>query len=295
MEATRAGQEALDMRALKTAFDEGSEPLAEFVVGYALAVTSTHMSRWLPEAMKVTLAAGGNAEARTVREAGEFRTAQNFGDLYFDVTNQEAILWAGERSSTLITRITAKTRAAIRAIIAQSFVEGIPTDQAARLLRMWLGLTPGQAGAAAALRRKILAVPRDKSKKFWAGRMPVRVPKGGVSIEWLEHRIEQYSQRLLNWRARNIARTETIAASNEGQRQLWVQAQKKGLLNPRQMKEWIVTPDDRLCDICEPLSGETARINESFPNAGVQGPPVHPSCRCAMGISAKLAPPRLPS
>ncbi len=276
----------MDVRALETAFDEGSEPLAEFVVGYALAVTATHMARWLPEAIVTTLAAGGNAEARAVREADEFRTAQGFENLYFDVTNREAVLWAGERSSTLITRITAKTRTAIRAVIARSFVEGIPADQAARMLRSLIGLTPRQAGAAATLRAKILAKP---GKKLWAGRTPIRVPKVGATIEWLERRVAQYSSRLLNYRARMIARTETIAASNEGQRQLWGQAQKKGLLDLNRLKEWIVTPDDRLCDICEPLAGSTAPINEPFPDIGVQGPPAHVMCRCAMGISAKRA------
>ena len=89
-------------------------------------------------------------------------------------------------------------------------------------------------------------------------------------------------------RAETIARTETLRASNEGQSQLWDQAKDAGLLTGDEQQEWIVTPDDRLCPICEPMDGETVPLNGKFRlNTGedVDSPPAHPNCRCTVALS----------
>jgi SPP1 gp7 family putative phage head morphogenesis protein len=88
-------------------------------------------------------------------------------------------------------------------------------------------------------------------------------------------------------RAENIARTETMRASNEGQLEAWDQATDAGLLTGTEEKEWIVTPDDRLCPICEPMEGETAALNEDFDVDGdkIDAPPAHPRCRCTVGLN----------
>lgn len=88
-------------------------------------------------------------------------------------------------------------------------------------------------------------------------------------------------------RAERIARTETMRASNEGQSQLWDQAIEEGLLNGDEQKEWIVTPDDRLCPVCEPMDGVTVGLNDDFDVEGdaIQEPPAHPNCRCTVGLS----------
>lgn len=77
-----------------------------------------------------------------------------------------------------------------------------------------------------------------------------------------------------------IAQTETMTASNEGQREAWGQAVEEGLLTGNEKREWIVTPDDRLCEICEPMDGEQVGLNEMFDVDGEQidGPPAHPRC-----------------
>ena len=87
-------------------------------------------------------------------------------------------------------------------------------------------------------------------------------------------------------RADVIARTETMRASNEGQREAWDQAVEDGLLTGDEKQEWIVTPDDRLCPICEPLDGEQVTLGEKFNVNGedLDGPPAHPNCRCTLGI-----------
>ena len=89
-------------------------------------------------------------------------------------------------------------------------------------------------------------------------------------------------------RAETIARTEVISASNAGQKELWNQAVDEEILTGREKKEWIVTPDDKLCPICEPMDGVQVGLDEDFQlNTGdrVDTPPAHPRCRCAVGLA----------
>jgi len=90
-------------------------------------------------------------------------------------------------------------------------------------------------------------------------------------------------------RAELIARTETIRASNAGQQLAWEQATEEGLLTGNESQEWITTPDDRLCPICEPMDGVTVPLGESFDVAGdrIEGPPAHPNCRCTVGLTVE--------
>ena len=88
-------------------------------------------------------------------------------------------------------------------------------------------------------------------------------------------------------RAETIARTEVMKAANEGQLSAWTQAEEEGLLTGNEQKEWITTPDDRLCPICEPMDGVTVPLDEDFDVDGdqIDGPPAHPNCRCTLGLS----------
>ncbi len=204
--------------------------------------------------------------------------------LNFDMINPRAQAWAGQRSATAVRGITAEARRAVRNILARGFAEGIPHGQMARMLRSVIGLTEGQANAVMNLRASILKNP---GKLIRAGKVPIRVPKAGFTEAMLERRLKGYARRLLNRRAYVIARNETMTAANIGQHQLWQQAQEQRLLRKDAVKEWIITPDNRLCEICEPLSGLKALLNEPFENIGVQGPPAHILCRCTMGLGTK--------
>ncbi len=83
-------------------------------------------------------------------------------------------------------------------------------------------------------------------------------------------------------RAEMIARTEVMDAANEGLAQSWSQAQEEGLLPADAKKEWIATSD--ACPECEEVDGEVVPIDDDF-SVG-DDPPLHPNCRCTMGIAA---------
>lgn len=82
-------------------------------------------------------------------------------------------------------------------------------------------------------------------------------------------------------RARLIARTETLRAANEGQKKMWQEAKSVGLLDSSDLQVWLVSADEKLCKKCEPYDGVTAPIGEEFDEGG---PPLHPNCRCTVGL-----------
>lgn len=84
-------------------------------------------------------------------------------------------------------------------------------------------------------------------------------------------------------RAEVIARTESMMAANEGQREAWRQAVDNGWLDESTRRQWIASSD--ACPECDALDGEEADLGGNYPNDGGEGPPLHPNCRCTEGIA----------
>lgn len=83
-------------------------------------------------------------------------------------------------------------------------------------------------------------------------------------------------------RASLIARTESMTAANEGNRQGWDQAVDAGLLTGDEQRVWIATSD--ACPECDALDEEETGLDGSYPGDGEDGPPLHPNCRCTEGL-----------
>ena len=90
----------------------------------------------------------------------------------------------------------------------------------------------------------------------------------GESMPQLTRRIRHYYQNGYERRATLVARTETIAASNEGALQGY---ESEGITKA----EFYAALDERTCEDCMQYHGSVRAINETH---GVI--PVHPQCRC---------------
>lgn len=202
----------------------------------------------------------------TLRRTGLVQKA-SIPESAFQQTNPHALEWAARKSSTLIVQITEETREAVRALVARGFEDGIPPKELARHLRDVVGLTKQQVLSIQNLRNKLSAQ--------------------GYTRSAIDSHVKRATRSALKDRGENIARTESMSASNAGQMEAWRQGRQQGLIDPGLVKEFIVTPDDRLCHICMPLHGEQKKVDEVF-SFGKLEPPVHPRCRCAIG----LVPPR---
>ena len=192
-------------------------------------------------------------------------------DFSFDVLNPMSASYIRQYEFDLIREITDETREAVRAIVLDAFEEGGHPYQQARDIRMLIGLTERQMNAVS---------------NYW----DMLIESGTVSSR-AEELAMQYYGRLLNSRARTIARTETIRAAGQGRELLWRQAVAEGLLDPYlTRRQWLVTPDDRACIVCQSIADMNpngVRLNESFRSES--GPldqePAHPNCRCSVILS----------
>ncbi|MBC7340835.1 MAG: hypothetical protein H5U02_00010 [Clostridia bacterium] len=187
-------------------------------------------------------------------------------ELRFDLLNPRAVEFINRHTGELITQVAEESRQAIRAIIRQAFEEGGHPYQQARKIIQHIGLTEKQSRAVENFRRRQL--------------------EAGVSRTEADRRAEAYAKRMLRDRAETIARTETLTASNAGQHLAWLDAKDKGLLPANFMKEYITTPDDRLCPKCLSIDGQRKPIDAPFdtPYGPKMYPPIHVRCRCAYGL-----------
>jgi hypothetical protein len=192
--------------------------------------------------------------------------------LRFDLTNPRAMTWAQGQSATLVREIGDDALANLRSLVARGFSEGITVKKSARAIALELrqaapltqGLTQRQWGAVENFRSRLV--------------------DADVPLVQRMARVEKYAAKLLRQRAMTIGRTETIAASSAGQDLLWQQAVSAGYIDAAQARQqWLVTPDDRLCPICEAIPGmnpDGVELGGAFatPAGPVTAPPVHPNC-----------------
>jgi hypothetical protein len=205
--------------------------------------------------------------------AGGHQAAHQLGGrlsqvLRFDVTNPAAVVAAERNAAALVSGVSKATRTAIREVIARAVGEGIPPREAAQMIKPLIGLRRDQAAAVMSYRKELQRAARLNAAR-------------------LQRAVERYSDRLLRQRALLIARTETLRAVNEGQQALWEQAVRDGLLGAKVMKLWIVTPDDKTCPSCKAVRPKRVPLRSLFRSGlkTVPTPPLHPNCRCTVGIS----------
>lgn len=196
------------------------------------------------------------------------------GSYRFDARDPRAVAWAQSRAGALIQQVTDEQRDILRGVLARSVENGWTVQQTQQDLRQVIGLHDRWATAVTNARQKELD----------------RLIKSGMSPDRAEQTAngfaDRYRQRLLNARARNIARTEIITASNQGRWLSWAQGVEGGYIAPTATKQWTTGPlvtrspsRIQVCPICAGLRGEEVPWDKPFSN-GVMMPPAHPSCRC---------------
>lgn len=217
--------------------------------------------------------------------AARYRPELSFG---FDLLNPRSVSWIEGHAAERVVAIGNDTRAAVSNIILRGFREGWDVPTMARRIKRVVGLFPRWANAVTNYHARLVADGNRQADQL----------------------AEKYRQRLVAKRALMIARTETIAASNMGQVELWLQAIDAGQLPTTARKVWVVTPDEKLCPRCRPLDGVTVGMLEMFqprsravfiddgsgypaielrtdskPGEPVLAPPLHPNCRCALRLA----------
>lgn len=221
-------------------------------------------------------------------------------DLRFRINTPRMREIVDNQVGELITDITARSQASIRDIMQRSLSRGLSRNSTAKLIKDTIGLTEKQTQAVENFRisienenfglltqqqRSILAprMFREQRDKIDLANPKVRARFIRIAMEKrIDTVVGRYSDRLLNQRSMNIARTESLRAVNEGIREQWEQAADDGLINrDKALKQWVIDPTTA-CNLCRPLSGITVPMTEQFQTqiGSVEGPPLHPQCNC---------------
>jgi len=237
------------------------------------------------DAVQATYAAGAKAAVMALPETVSV-------ELSFNLMSKEAQAFLETYDFELIKQITENSREAIRQTILDAFKNGGHPYEQAREIRNVIGLTTNQQKAVENFRSALenpSTIPDALSRSLRDGRYDPTLLRAAqnqtnLSQAQIDKMTDRYSQRYLKYRAETIARTETVRASNAGQREVWSQAKDQGLLGDNAMRVWIVSGDDRTCGDCEDLDGEMAGLNEEFAPGIMSPPDPHPDCRCTTAL-----------
>lgn len=268
LEAVEQVRDEVDLTVLEDALraGRGEAALAELRVGRLAELLGEGGDQELVRVIRQGLEQAGEAAAAELSQVLEVEIA-------FEGASRHAVAWARDHAADMVTGVTEETERALRALISDALEEGIGSQRTARQIAEQLGdtlgLTAQQASAVESFRERLIA--------------------SGMEGEELADRVARFRRAKLGQRAERIARNETITAANQGQEELWRQAAGEGLLDTETtVREWIVTPDERLCPICAPMEGQRRKLGNTFESpfdeSTTESPPIHVQCRCAVGL-----------
>ena len=311
-------QAALSMSAVETALAAGDASAAQRAFDQAAPVSPEgHVA--ITEALRAALAAGGQNATDAANRNGGFTVATRADralralaspwwvpvpramadefHMVFDAQHPEVIAWAEEHGTGMVLALESTTNAALNASFAEMIGNGMTVQQQAREIRDAIGLTARQETAVGNLRLELAnAKPGTTITRFQPDAnkalrsvpgFRARVPIGGPTDAWVNKQITKYRSMQTNWRARQLARDATMRSASEGQRLMWMQARAKGLLTELAVRFRITTPDDRLCQECESVDGEEAKLDEPYDSTGDMNPQVHSMCRCSEAVDTR--------
>jgi SPP1 gp7 family putative phage head morphogenesis protein len=181
--------------------------------------------------------------------------------LTFNILDHRVEQITQQQVARLVREVDTQVQEAIRTVVADAYRMGIHPYDFAPQIKELVGLTERQQMAVLNQTRSLM--------------------EQGVRPEIVQRRADEYTARLRRYRAKMIARTETIRALNGARVAGFEQAISDGYVNGDTAKMvWVAT--DGACPECELLDGEEADVGEGF--GEVDYPPLHPDCRCTVDL-----------
>jgi len=294
LDAIAAVKDAVDEQALADAISKGDiaqvmsvldihNRLIGALAGKGLAVGVQSVQ----QALQAAFAAGA--------AAAEFSLPEFISvGMSFNLLNPHTVEFLNDYTFHLIKQVTQQTRDAVQSVVTRAFQEGGHPFEQAREIRDSIGLTFNQERAVANYRRMLeqgdtVGLRESLTRSLRDGRydrsLLSRISSGNTVMpqDRIDAMVARYRQRFIDYRARNIARTESLRAAGAGRRALWKQAVDQGVMAPTVKRTWGVSGDANTCIDCLALDGETVGLDEPFSD-GTMDPPEHPSCRCFVFI-----------
>lgn len=194
----------------------------------------------------------GKVVLEAIQAAGMKLTARQQRSIYkvrVDPIGEATVKWAQKNTARLVTDVTAKTKAGIRAIISDSLDEGRALGATRKMLEGTVGLTERQSQAALKVYEQAYV--------------------DGLTEEEALAEMGRYSEQALRYREELIAQTEAAAASSAGLLSAFEE-------NDVQGAEWVADLGPGCCEDCTWLDGQIFSLEDAD---GML--PAHPGCECA--------------
>lgn len=168
-----------------------------------------------------------------------------------------------------VVQVTNGTRDGIRSRIINGLDQGHSIDKIAKSLEEKVGLTKAQ---------------QDAQDRFEA-----RLRERGIKGQKFERMAEQGYRKRIQYRTRNIARTEINTAIGDGKMAAWRAQKMAGEIPQNAAKQWLTRrPGIRgsPCKICEPLDRMIVPLDQPFVTDKFVGmnKPSHPQCVCVVQL-----------
>jgi len=192
-------------------------------------------------------------------DGGKTASASLSGSL--TLTEPLAIAYGQQRAGTLIQGIQTQQLNTVRLAIGTGLSEGIPPARTGRLLRATTGLSERQGRSLINYERGLtekMVTGSTRTALSGAGRVLAdqRYSLANLNQSKIDTLVERYRERLVNYRAEMIARTETMRAANMGAFAEQRAQASAGLFDAKTAQRiWQTTPDDRACEECTDLDG----------------------------------------
>ena len=186
--------------------------------------------------------------------------------------------WIDQHGAEFVTNCTQEQKDAIAALLTKKMRDSHTVDELSRLIRPCIGLTEGDAKAAARFYDNIVINMRKDHP---------RMKMESIRQKALDA-TQKYAEKKHRQRAMMIAQTESAFAYNQGADEGVRQAQAENLLGTVK-KRWSSSGDENVCDMCNSLDGTEVEMDADFDIKGrilFAGhhllPPAHPRCGCAV-------------
>ena len=180
--------------------------------------------------------------------------------------NPYSLDWIREQAFELVRNLSLSQQEVLQQIFVEAYQQGLRPEAIVDQVKNVISLNPKQAQQVINLQFRQLEL--------------------GVPQKQIDRNAETLADKLLTERAQLIARTEMIAAQNQGIQDSWKVARDNKLLSTSAKKEWVeISSSPRTCKICLGLGGQQVGLDETFNSdiiGAVDRPPAHPRCRCTM-------------
>lgn len=188
-------------------------------------------------------------------------------EMRMDISNPNLQDYIANRSGDLVVNVKEDTLATIKDMTSRRFSNRLSPRVIADQVKETVGLYPRLANAVFNYQEQLL----DQ----------------GYSLDHVQDLVTDYYNRLLDYRATTIARTETQRASHRAQLFVWKDAASRGLIDRAVAKKvWVV--DGSPCEICAPMEGVAVGLDEEWELEDGESVEVpadsHPNCLCNMSL-----------